>query len=96
MLLNRYTIDMSEKVNSFIIDMAIEMCIDGVCDVRTIASQLLVPIQMCNPSGTLPRNGTFSDVLEYYKTEASNTAMKLVLDYLGIKVGRQMFFDKID
>ena len=68
--------------------MAIEVCIDGVCDVSSIVSQLLIPIHWCNPNGALPGNGTFSGVLEYYKTEASNTATNLILDNLGIKVGR--------
>ena len=63
-------------------------CIDDNCDKIPVFIEHLVPIPVCNQNGSLALagSGTLSGVLDRFAKSGSETAVDVVLGYLGIKV----------
>ncbi len=87
----RYTVGKSDDEKSFIMDVSVEVCIDGSCVEIPVVSQVVIPIPICNPDATLPGDGTLNGVLDAFESEASENAIELALKYLGISVGVFLF-----
>ena len=77
----------------FVMDLSVLVCQDlSECTEVPVASQLLVYIPICNSNGTLPGNGTLAGVMDYFREDASQTAVDYFLQSLGINVS---FFNSI-
>ncbi|XP_072033124.1 uncharacterized protein [Amphiura filiformis] len=79
-----YTVSKLDEEKSFSVDLSVVACIDGNCVENSVVSQLLIPIPLCNPNGTLPGNGTFAGVFDQFAEDAANNAIELALKSLGI------------
>ena len=82
----RYTINKPGD-EFFVIDFAIDVCIDSGCKVVQLLSQQMVPIPFCYTNGTLSLPGGSLD--GYLRQLAGNIVeenIDLVLNTLGVKV----------
>ena len=86
MIIFRYAVNKLDQ-ERLQVDFNIGICMDGVCEDIPVLTGLLVPIPFCNTNGTfsLP-GGSLTGFLEHVASGATDAAINLVLETLGIKV----------
>ena len=87
---HRFSIDKLDDINTFSIDLDIDLCIDSSCEAVSVFDNLQVPIPVCNTdfsSLVLPGvDGSIQGFVQELGQSIGDTAINAVIEKLGLAV----------
>ncbi len=82
----RFSIDKDSITDTFVLDLAFIVTIDGVKTEYIILTGAQIAIPVCNDSFTLPGNGTVDEFVKILGDDVGQMAIDMVLMKLGFQV----------